>query len=71
MAFAGYDPDEAAEFWERMVGPGRGGLPEFLSDHPSPETRVRDLRQWAAEGPGGEAGVRRGADRPGRGERRG
>jgi len=49
MAFAGYDPDLAVEFWKHMqqaLGQ-RDAKPEFLSDHPSPEHRIRDLRQWA------------------------
>jgi predicted Zn-dependent protease len=49
LPFAGYDPDEAAEFWQRMLARGGAGLPEFLSSHPSPETRVRDLRRWAPQ----------------------
>jgi metalloendopeptidase OMA1, mitochondrial len=48
MAFAGYDPDAAAEFWLRMRRlAGDQGVPEILSDHPSHETRIRDLRRWA------------------------
>jgi predicted Zn-dependent protease len=49
MPFAGYDPDEAVEFWQRMMSRGGAGLPEFLSDHPSPATRIRDLRRWAPQ----------------------
>jgi predicted Zn-dependent protease len=44
MAIAGYNPDEAASFWERMSA-GGGGVPEFLSTHPSGATRIRDLRR--------------------------
>ncbi len=44
MARAGYDPREAVEFWERMESLGGGGPPEFLSTHPSHETRVERLR---------------------------
>ena len=42
MAMAGYDPREAPEFWKRM---DRGGElpPEFLSTHPHPATRIKDL----------------------------
>jgi len=47
MTFAGYDPDEAVEFWKRMQRAHGGGLPEILSDHPSDENRVRALREWA------------------------
>lgn len=47
MARAGYDPRQAVQFWERMEkksGKG-GGLPEFLSTHPSPGTRIADLKK--------------------------
>jgi predicted Zn-dependent protease len=48
MAFAGYNPDEAVEFWLRMARMSGGGdPPEILSDHPSHETRIRQLRAWA------------------------
>jgi len=51
MTFAGYDPDQAVAFWERMrAAAGAGGRPpEFLSDHPSEEHRIRDLRGWAPQ----------------------
>jgi len=48
MPFAGYDPDEAVRFWTRMARLGRGGEPpEILSDHPSHETRIKQLAAWA------------------------
>jgi predicted Zn-dependent protease len=43
MAIAGYNPEEAVSFWERMGG--GGGVPEFLSTHPSHASRIRDLRE--------------------------
>ncbi|MDB5310118.1 MAG: putative Peptidase Ste24p [Gemmataceae bacterium] len=47
MTFAGYDPDEAVAFWERMRQAHAGGArPEWLSDHPSDEHRIRALREW-------------------------
>ncbi|MBT8380989.1 MAG: M48 family metallopeptidase [Ignavibacteria bacterium] len=46
MAMAGYDPQEAPEFWERMAAGKEGEPPEFLSTHPSSETRINNLRQW-------------------------
>jgi len=49
MAIAGYNPDEAVPFWERMAAMGGGGTPEFLSTHPSNETRIKDLKGWAPE----------------------
>lgn len=47
MAEAGYDPREAVRFWERM-GKASGGEapPEFLSTHPSHETRAANLQGW-------------------------
>jgi predicted Zn-dependent protease len=49
MARAGYDPREAPEFWKRMGALGGGAPPEWLSTHPSDETRVRDLEGWLPE----------------------
>ncbi len=44
MAMAGYDPHEAPEFWKRMSAQSGGQAPpEFLSTHPSPNTRINDL----------------------------
>ena len=44
MAAAGYDPHETVRFWERMQKMSKGGsTPEFMSTHPSHETRIRDL----------------------------
>ena len=49
MAIAGYDPEQAVPFWERMAAMGGGGTPEFLSTHPSDTTRIRQLQGWVAE----------------------
>ncbi len=44
MAMAGYDPREAPKFWERMASNSGGEAPpEFVSTHPSHETRISDL----------------------------
>ena len=46
MAKAGYDPQEALNFWKRMEQQGGGQPPQFLSTHPSHETRIQDLQKW-------------------------
>lgn len=48
-AMAGYDPREAVAFWERMSTAGGGSPPEFLSTHPSDETRLRNLQEFIPE----------------------
>ena len=49
MAMAGYDPRQAPKFWERMAAGGGSAPPEFLSTHPSDETRIRQLNEYMAE----------------------
>lgn len=48
-AMAGYDPREAIPFWQRMSAAGGAGQPEFLSTHPSDETRIKKLSQFMPE----------------------
>lgn len=48
-AMAGYDPREAIPFWQRMSAAGGASQPEFLSTHPSDETRLRKLSQFMPE----------------------
>ncbi len=44
MGMAGYDPRQSKPFWERMEASSSGNRPpEFLSTHPSPESRRSDL----------------------------
>lgn len=46
MAMAGYDPNEAPEFWRRMQAQEEGARPpEFLSTHPAPDTRIKELEK--------------------------
>lgn len=46
MAMAGYDPNKALDFWTRMRAQGGAQPVQFLSTHPSHETRINDLRKW-------------------------
>lgn len=43
MARAGYDPAASISLWQKMSKLGGGG-PEFLSTHPSGDSRIRDLQ---------------------------
>ncbi len=53
MAMAGYDPNRAVGFWERM-SQEKGGkaMPEFLSTHPSDETRIQKIKEALPEAMG-------------------
>ena len=42
-ARAGFDPRAAVTLWQKMSRVGGGQPPQFLSTHPSHETRIRDL----------------------------
>ena len=46
-ARAGYDPRAAVTLWQKMAQSGGGAPPQFLSTHPAPENRVRDLTEYA------------------------
>lgn len=46
MTMAGYNPDKAPAFWQRMAGDGGNQPPEFISTHPSNETRIKDLQAY-------------------------
>ena len=44
MSITGYDPDEGVNFWQRMwAKTDDSHLPEFLSTHPSNETRIKTI----------------------------
>jgi len=44
MAMAGYDPYRSIEFWEHLSQNAGAKPPEFLSTHPSDETRIRNIK---------------------------
>src|SRR5690606_33810622 len=43
-ARAGYDPNAAIRLWEKMARAGGGAPPEFMSTHPSSDSRMSNLR---------------------------
>ena len=45
MAMAGYDPQTAPGFWEKMNAQGGERPPEFLSTHPDPANRIENLKK--------------------------
>ena len=50
MAMAGYDPNKAVAFWERMSAQKNGATPpEFLSTHPSDRTRISNMKKLIPE----------------------
>jgi predicted Zn-dependent protease len=50
MAMAGYDPNNAVGFWERMAAAKEGKAPpEFMSTHPADETRIRQIKELIPE----------------------
>jgi predicted Zn-dependent protease len=50
MAMAGYNPESAIAFWQRMAARDNGASPpEFLSTHPSNETRIGDIQRLLPE----------------------
>lgn len=49
MARAGYDPREARDFWTRMSQLGGGAPPEWLSTHPSHESRIEQIEELLKE----------------------
>jgi len=46
-ARAGYDPHAAISLWQKMEKLGGSQPPQWLSTHPSNETRLADLQQYA------------------------
>lgn len=49
-AMAGYDPEVAINFWQRMAAQSGGqNPPELLSTHPSDQTRINDIKAFMPE----------------------
>ena len=48
-AMAGYDPQVAVAFWQRMAAASTSNTAEFLSDHPSDATRIKNIQGWMPE----------------------
>ena len=48
-AMAGYDPQVAVSFWQRMAAASNNQKSEFLSDHPSDATRIKQIQGWMPE----------------------
>jgi hypothetical protein len=48
-AIAGYKPQEAISFWQRMSKAGGKKPPEFLATHPSDENRIAKLQEYMQE----------------------
>ena len=47
-AMAGYDPEVAIAFWQRMAAGGKSSNSIF-SDHPSDEKRIKQIQEWMPE----------------------
>jgi predicted Zn-dependent protease len=77
MTFAGYDPEQAVVFWERMAAAmsHSNRPPEILADHPSDERRIEQLKAWVPQARGAKRAFDQGriapAGREGGGRRTG
>ena len=49
MTIAGYNPDVAVTFWQKMQATTTQEPPEFMSSHPSHATRIADIQKWLPE----------------------
>jgi predicted Zn-dependent protease len=45
MARAGYDPRAAVTLWNKMGAAAGSGTPKFLSTHPAPKDRIKDIER--------------------------
>lgn len=49
MRIAGYQPDVAVAFWQKMSAGNGGKVPELLSTHPSDARRINDIKKVLPE----------------------
>ena len=49
MTMAGYNPNTAITFWQKMSANGGTSVPEFMSTHPSDATRINDIKKYLPE----------------------
>ncbi|MCE2617388.1 M48 family metallopeptidase [Phocaeicola oris] len=49
MTMAGYNPNNAVTFWEKMSANGKGNAPQFLSTHPSDASRIKSIQKHLPE----------------------
>lgn len=45
MTMAGYNPEVAINFWQKMSAGGGASVPEFMSTHPSDATRISEIKK--------------------------
>ena len=48
-AMAGYDPQVAVTFWQRMAAQSGGNSNDLFSDHPSDAKRIQQIQNWMPE----------------------
>jgi len=48
MAMAGYNPDAAVTFWQKMAAQG-SNVPEIMSTHPSDANRIEQIKKYLPE----------------------
>lgn len=49
MTMAGYNPDVALTFWQKMSASSGGKVPEIMSTHPSDEHRISEIKKALVE----------------------
>jgi predicted Zn-dependent protease len=69
MTFAGYDPDQALVFWEKMerLSERRGHPPAILSTHPTDAQRIKQMREWIPQAKAAKKAFDEGRIAPARG----